>query len=167
MDIALVRHPASHGVLDRIHRHDRQDEVVMFHRTFRPLLELAELETYASRLELVARHVTEGTFGCFVETVSRDGSVEITLYERWFDGVQLHCEELAGREFDAGDDNALVASAEFLAELEAWAERRNDDRELSILNANVEEAARTERSSERSAAADELAEILESQRLRP
>jgi hypothetical protein len=167
MDVGLVRRPASHGLLDRLHHHEPHDKVVMFHRTFRPMLELAELETYASRLELVARHATQGTLGCFVETASRDGLVEITLYERWFDGNQLHCEQLARRDFDASGENVLVASAEFFAELEAWAERRNEDRETSYLSANVEEAALTERSSERRAAADELAKILESERLRP
>jgi hypothetical protein len=55
-----------------------------------------------------------------------------------------------------------VDSSEFLAELQAWAEQRNDEREASCLDAAAEETTRTERSIERAAAADQLARILAS-----
>jgi hypothetical protein len=162
-EVSLVRRPARDGPLARL-RHGRGDAVVLFHRTFRPMFELAELEAYASQLQQVVRHADEGTLGCFVETTPRDGSVQITLYERWFDGDRLRCERLAQREFDASEDGTLVASAEFLAELEAWVERRNDEREARDLDASAADAERAERSLQRSSAADELARILESER---
>jgi hypothetical protein len=36
------------------------------------------------------------------------------LYERWFDGAEIPTEELARKVFDASDEAALVASAEFV-----------------------------------------------------
>jgi hypothetical protein len=59
------------------------------------MLELDRLEGYATVLERIARHAGDGTFGRFVETDSDAGDVRITLYERWFDGDGIHCEELA------------------------------------------------------------------------
>ena len=163
VDVALIRCVEPHGVLKRLRRHERRGAVVLHHRTFRPLLELAQLEAYAAQLERAAEHANEGTLGCFVETEQRDaGIVRVALYERWFDGQRLHCEQLAGRDFDASDGSAVVASSELLAELRAWAEERNEDREMSAASAAVEETARTERASERTEAADQLARILAS-----
>jgi hypothetical protein len=163
VDVALIRRVEPHGVLERLRRHERRGAVVLYHRTFRPLLELAELEAYAAQLERTAEHANVGTLGCFVETEQREaGIVRVALYERWFDGRRLHCERLAGRDFDASDESAVVASSELLAELRAWAEERNEDRETSEASAAAEETARTERSSERTEAADQLARILAS-----
>ena len=160
-DVALVRNSAPHGALDRLRHHERPDAIVLHHRTFRPMLELAELEAYAAQLERAAAHGNEGTLGCFVETEKgEDGIVGVALYERWFDGRRLRCEQLAGRDFDSTADNAVVDSSEFLAELRDWAERRNDERESSDREAATEDAARTERSAERAAAAAELNQIL-------
>jgi hypothetical protein len=128
------------------------------------MLDLAALEAYASQLELVARHANDGTFGCFVQSGSEAGRVQVTLYERWFDGAKLRCDELARREFDPDDESSLVASAEFLAELQDWAQRRNDEREASYRDAGISEAAATQQSLHRQAAADELASILASER---
>ena len=158
-DIRLVRYEQPRGVLGRLARNHR-DGVVIFHRKFRTMRELDKLEAYAGRLEQVAQHAESGTFGCFAETESRDGKVSITLYERWFDGDRLHCEELASREFDPGDEDALVASAEFRGELEEWSERQNEAREASYLDAATDDAVRHERATERAAAADDLAAIL-------
>jgi hypothetical protein len=119
-----------------------------------------DLERYAAELERAARHGNDGTLGCFVDTRTRDSMVEVRLYERWFDGSHLRCDELASRSFDPDDDGALVASAEFVAELEVWAEQRNDAREASYLEARVEDAARDERALEHASAANELAQIL-------
>ena len=135
------------------------------HRSFKPRLELAELETYAAQLESAAEHGNDGTLGCFVRTEARDdGTVRVKLYERWFDGQHLRCEQLADREFDSTAEDALVASSEFLAELQAWAEQRNQEQDLdAVARQSVEaahERARTQRSTERAAAADELAQIL-------
>jgi hypothetical protein len=156
--VALVRRPPGQGVLGA--RQGRGEATIMFRRTFRPRVQLEELERYAAELERVAKHANAGTFGCFVDTRSRDGIVEVSLYERWFDGRQLRCEQLASREFDPDDEHTLVASAEFVAQLEAWAEARNDERDWSYVERAIEEHAREQRALERQSAADELARIL-------
>jgi hypothetical protein len=120
---------------------------------------------------LVRRPSTHGLLGrlhhqphaepvVLVDTQSLQGSVRITLYERWFDGHELRCDELARREFYASDDQALVTSGEFVAELEDWAERRNEERKLSYLEGSVEDDVRQQQALERASAADELAQIL-------
>jgi hypothetical protein len=132
----------------------------MFHRNFKPIGELNELERYASMLDRVAQHASDGTFGCFVETASRGGDVEVTLYERWFGDGRLHCDQLAQRTFDASDTGSLIASAEFRAEIERWAEEQNARREAVYLDAASDEELRAEQAAERAAAANELAGIL-------
>jgi hypothetical protein len=163
VDVALVRRHAPHGTFQRLRRHGRDQELVLFHRTFRPLLELAVLETYASQLARVAQHATDGTLGCFVAIDPRVGMLQIRLYERWFDGQRLHVDELAQRVFDPSDDGTLVRSAEFLAELGDSAERRNEEREAAYLEASAEDASRTQRAIERERVAEELARILTSE----
>jgi hypothetical protein len=158
-DVKLVRYPPSHGLLGRL-SHRRDSGLVLFHRAFKPRTELDQLERYASELEQVARHGNDGSLGCFVETESHDGVVEITLYERWFDGQRLRCEQLANREFDPEREDALVASAEFRGQLETWAEDRNAERETSYLDAAADDSARIARATEHRQAADELAGIL-------
>jgi hypothetical protein len=155
-DVKLVRFEQRHGHRGR----DHGDGVVLFHRIFKSRLELDKLEAYAGRLRQVARHAEAGTFGCFVETQARDGEVTIALYERWFDGDRLHCEELASRRFDPDDDDALTSSAEFRGELEDWAEHQNDVREAAYLDAAIDDAASHERATEHVAAAKDLAAIL-------
>ena len=63
---------------------------------------------------------------------------------------------------DAGDEGALVASAEFVAGLEHWAERRNEERELIYASEREEAAARAQDAREAAVAASELADILRS-----
>ena len=89
--------------------------------------------------------------------------MEVALYERWFDGSHLRCEQLARRLFDPADDQALVGSAEFVAELEDLANRRNHDRQLDDLQKRIEQTDMQERASEKTAAAAELVEILRQQ----
>lgn len=162
-DVALIRVSApSRGLLGRVRRHELSEPTVLHHRTFRPMLELAEMEAYAARLEQAALHGNAGTFGCFVETEERaSGTVRVVLYERWFDGRRLRCEELASREFDAGDEDAVVAGAECLAELEDWAQQRNDEREDGRIDAAVREQFLAERATERAEAARQLVQILD------
>jgi hypothetical protein len=157
-DVLLVRRSETRGFSLR-HRAD-DAPAVLFRRTFRPLLELRELERYAAELERVARHANDGTLGCFVDTRSHDGAVEVALYDRWFDGEHLRCDELARRHYDAGDDQALVASAEFVAELEDWAQRRNDERAEAEAGARAEAEVAQQLARDRTTAADELAGIL-------
>lgn len=160
-DVALIRSSGPHGVLDQLLHRDRRDTLVLHHRTFRPKFELMELEAYAAQLERAAEHGNCGTLGCFVDTEPlRDGTVHVTLYERWFDGRYLRCKRLSRRHFDPADDSTLVESSEYHAELQAWAERRNDERDTGYLDALAEESARCERSVERAQAARELAQIL-------
>jgi hypothetical protein len=88
-----------------------------FHRTCRPLLELAALQTYAGRLARVAEHANDGTRlfrrdrltgseccrSCFTSGGSTVSScTSVTLPQRLFDPT---------------DKGTLVCSAEFLAEL--------------------------------------------------
>jgi hypothetical protein len=155
-EVRLVRYERRRGLF----RSRRGDGTVMFHRHFRPIGELNELETYASMLGRVAQHASEDTFGCFVETESRGGDVVVTLYERWFGGGRLHCDQLAQRTFDASDDGSLVQSAEFRAEVERWAEEQNARREALYLDAASDDELRAEQKAERAAAADALAGIL-------
>jgi len=155
--IKLTRYEHKRTLFGRDRRHDGH---VLFQRMFRPIGELSQLETYAALLERIARHANEGTFGCFVENESEGGHVQVTLYERWFDGTRLHCDVLARRAFDADDDNALVDSAEFRAEIEEWAEEQNDRREAWYLSAASDAEWRAQQTAERAAAADSLAKIL-------
>lgn len=157
-DVLLVRREPGHGF--SLRRRAGDTPTVLFRRSFRPLLELKELERYAAELERVARHANEGTLGCFVDTRSHEGVVEVALYDRWFDGDRLRCDELAHRRYDASDEQALVASAEFVAELEDWAQRRNDEREQSDAGARAAAEAAQEQARDRATAADELAGIL-------
>ena len=160
-DVALVRASAPHGVIERLLHQERRDAVVLAHRTFRPMFELTEMEAYAAQLERAAEHGNEGTLGCFVDTDQRDdGMVRVALYERWFDGRRLRCERLAVRDFDATEPDALVASTEFLTELQGWAADRNDEREDGYIEAALQESDRAERATERDDAARQLAEIL-------
>jgi hypothetical protein len=161
-EVALVRRAAAAPHRLALRRAPRETPVVLFARTFRPLVELNELERYAAQLELVARHANEGTLGCFVDTRPHEGVVDVALYDRWFDGEQLRFEELARRRYDARDEQALVQSAEFVAELEDWAQRRNDERETAAASDREESLARQQDARERAAAADELAAILRS-----
>ena len=163
VDVALVRREEPQGKFHRLHQHGHDEELMLFHRTFRPLLELAALETYAGQLARVAQHATDGTLGCFIVIDSPVGMLQIRLYERWFDGQRLHVNELAQRVFDPGDDGTLVCSAEFLAELGDWAERRNDERDAANLEASAEDGSRTQRAMERERVAEELARILASE----
>lgn len=162
-DVALVRFSGPHGVLEHLlHRH-ASDIVVLARRSFRPMFELAQMEAYAAQLELLAKHANEGKFGCFVETEQRDGGiVRVVLYERWFDGQRLHMEELARRDFDATDPDAVASSAGFLTELQIRAAERNEQREAGYLEADVEGRGRLEQATEREQAARELAQILKS-----
>jgi hypothetical protein len=160
VDVALVRREAPHGRFHRLGQHGRDEELVLFHRTFRPLLELAALETYAGQLAQVARHANDGTFGCFLVIDSPFGLLQIELYERWFDGQRLHVDELVQRVFDPSDDGTLVCSAEFLAELVDLAERRNEAREAAYLEASANDASHTQRAMERERLAAELVRIL-------
>jgi|SRR3984885_3438370 hypothetical protein len=162
-DVALVRSSDQHGALERLLRKPRGDAVVVAHRTFRPMFELSKMEAYAAQLERAATHGNEGTLGCFVNTKqSENGTVQVALYERWFDGQRLRCEELACRDFDATEPDAVASSAEFLTELQSWAADRNEQQEVGYLEAAVLDRDRAERATERSDAARELAQILAS-----
>jgi hypothetical protein len=163
IEVSLVRHaPAPRRRSLLRHGHEVGAPTVLFRRTFRPLLELKDLERYVAELELVARHANDGSLGCFVDTRSHEAVVEVALYDRWFDGESLRCHELARRHYDAGDEQALVASAEFVAELQEWADRRNQARELTYASDREEASARDQDAREAAAAADGLAAILRS-----
>ena len=107
--------------------------MVLFRRMFRAT-QLSAIDHYAAQLALITHHVENKTFGCFVDIDSRAGTVQIALYERWFDGDRLHCEELARDMFDSDQDGTLAASAEYLAELEDLAERRDGEREAAYID---------------------------------
>jgi hypothetical protein len=161
-DVALVlTHPPARR--HRLGRHAAggDDTVVLHHRAFRPLSELAELEAYAAQLESAAGHGERGRLWYFVTSgARRDGTVVVSLFDRWFDGQRLRCEERAHREFDSSDEASASASVEFTAELQAWAEQRNDVREARCREAGGDELLAGERSAETAAGASELADLL-------
>lgn len=136
------------------------ERTVLFSRSFRPLLETPAMDHYRAVLQLLARHAEDEQFGCFVQTRSNDGDVEVILYDRWFDGTEIHTEELVRRAFDSGDGRSLVASAEFLADLQIWAERQNEERELAILSERDADQLRAQVARERKAAGEELSQLL-------
>jgi hypothetical protein len=124
--------------------------------------DMSGLTSWASVLEEAARHVREGTLGCFVDTEpTSDGKVHIRLYERVIAATQLRTALLAERAFDAGDEQALVRSAEFAAELREWARRRNEERRDAERAALEAEDVRADTARARHQAARELAEILD------
>jgi len=158
--ISLVRRRQRESV-HRLHHHTEVlERTVLFSRSFRAMLDKVAIQDYTAHLSLVARYAQEGTFGCFAQTRSEVGSVEVLLYERWFDGDDIHTDELARRAFDAGDEESLVASAEFLADLRLWAERRNEEREAAYLNERRADDDRKQRASAQEAAGRELNQIL-------
>jgi hypothetical protein len=162
-DVALVRWSEPHGMLHQLLHRSPRDAVVLHHRTFRPMLQWVEMEAYVGQLQRAAEHGNNGTFGCFVRTEQREnGIVRVSLYERWFDGRRLRCERLAQRDFDAEEEDALVASSEFLTELQGWAADRNAERETSYLDALEEQDALAQRANERAEAGKQLAQILAS-----
>jgi hypothetical protein len=55
---------------------------------------------------------------------------------------------------------AMVASAEFLADLRIWADRRNEERETAVLQERDADDARRRLASEHEAASQELSQIL-------
>jgi hypothetical protein len=158
--VSLVRRRERHFSRHLAARTETVERTVLFSRAFRPLLETVSMEHYAAQLELVARHAREGQFGCFIQNLSEDGTVEVILYDRWFDDPDIRTEELARHAFDATDENSLVASAEFVADLRIWAERRNEEREAAVLEQSDADDARRQSESEREAASRELSEIL-------
>ena len=116
---------------------------------------------YQAALAQAAKHAAVGHYGCYVETQRlRGGKVEVELVSREIKDAKLRTEILASREFDASDDDALVASAEFAAELRAWADRVNDERATALVEGAVEHDVALEDAAERDRAAAELASIL-------
>ena len=133
--------------------------MVVFRRLFRAT-QLTAIDHYAAQLARITHHVENRTFGCFVDIDSRVGIVQIALYERWFDGDRLHCDELARDVFDSDDEETLAASAEYLAQLEVLAERRDREREAAYIDACAEDEARTEQAITEGSTAEELVHIL-------
>ncbi|HEX3875225.1 MAG TPA: hypothetical protein VHW26_13815 [Solirubrobacteraceae bacterium] len=163
-DVALVvtRSAAGHHRhLGRRHDPAGDDTIVLYHRAFRPLSELVELEAYAAQLESAAKHAARGHLWCFVTTAAhRDGTVEVSLFDRWFDGRQVRCEQRASREFDSTDEASAAAALDFTAGLQAWAEQHNDAREAGCRERGGDELLEAERSEQTAAGARDLAALL-------
>lgn len=158
--LSLVRN-RERRVHARLRTHtELTDRTVFFSRSFRPLLQTFAMEHYRAVLQRICDHAQAGEFGCFVQTRAQHGSVEIMLYERWFDGGELHTAELARRTFDAGLEGSLVTSTEFLADLQLWAERRNEQRDALIVAEQDADRQRARMTDERDAAARELSMLL-------
>jgi hypothetical protein len=119
------------------------------------------LAQYRGALAQAAEHAAAGHYGCYVETQHlRGGKVAVELVSREIKDAKLQTEILASRTFDASDDDALVASSEFAAELRAWAERVNDERTTALAEGTVEHDAELADAAERERAAAELEAIL-------
>lgn len=158
--VSLVRrreHTSAKGL--RSHT-ETLERTVLFSQSFSTLLDAVARDRYIARLEQISHYAEQGQFGCFAETRSVDGSVEVILWERSFDGTDIQTEELARRAFDATDEQSLVASTEFLADLRIWAERRNDERDAVAAEERDENDARARLAAEREAAGRELNQIL-------
>jgi hypothetical protein len=162
-DVALVLRNGSpgHRRFGRRNDPDEVDAVVLYHRAFSPLSELAELEAYAAQLESAADHGERGDLWYFVTTrPQRSGIVEVSLFDRWFDGRHVRCEQLAHAEFDSTDETSAAASLDFAAGLQAWAEAGNDAREARCREAGGEERLEAEQAQQTDAVARELAALL-------
>ncbi len=158
--LSLVR-SREHRVHGRLRTHTEVvDRTVFFSRSFRLLLDGPAMAHYMAVLGQIGQYAQAGEFGCFVQTRPEAGQVEISLYERWFDGAELHTDELARRRFDASEEGSLVASAEFLADLQIWAQQRNEQRDAAILEARDADQQRLRLTSEREAAGQELNRLL-------
>jgi hypothetical protein len=162
VEMSLVRRLDERGhELHRLLRGGRQSQAVVLAARSFGTRDIAALSSYQATLERAAEHGNRGTLGCFVDSVAlADGRVRLELYERWLDGDKLRCEQLAQRVFDAQDDEALVSSSEFAAELREWSERRNEQRDAAVLQSSYTDARRAEDNAERRRAAHELAAIL-------
>jgi hypothetical protein len=162
-DVALVLRRPSGGRRRFGARHDPADDdlIVLHHRAFRPLSELAELEAYAAQLETAATHAARGRLWYFVTTRPHaDGIVEVALFDRWFDGRHVRCEQRAHGEFDSTDEAAAAASVEFTASLQAWAEQQNATREARCRELDGDEVLEAERAAQTATAARALAALL-------
>lgn len=158
--VSLVR-TREHRFAKRLVPHrETVERTVLFSQSFRPLLDAVAMDHYAAQLSLIVRHAREGQFGCFIESRSEGGMVEVILYDRWFVGSDIRTEELARRTFDASEEESLVASTEFLADLRIWADRRNEQREAAAIEEHDADDARSRLASEREAASLELSRIL-------
>ena len=158
--VSLVRRREHHFSKHLAAHTETVERTVLFSRAFRPLLETVAMEHYAAQLQLIARHAQAGQFGCFIENRSEGGAVEVILYDRWFDDPDIRTEELAHHAFDAADEDSLVASAEFVADLRIWADRRNEQREAAVLEQSDADVAERQLELEREAAGRELSQIL-------
>jgi hypothetical protein len=119
------------------------------------------LAAYRAALAQAVEHAAQGHYGCYVETRRlRGGQVEVELISRVIVDAKLWTEILASRMFDASDEDALVASAEFAAELQAWADQVNDERNTALAEGAVEHDAALADAAERERAAAELEAIL-------
>jgi hypothetical protein len=158
--ISLVRKREQHSTRHLRHHAETLERTVLFSRSFRPMSESVAQQSYTARLQLIARYADEGTFGCFAETRPDGENVEVVLWERWFDEDEIHTQELARRAFNASDEQSLVTSVEFLADLRAWAERRNQEREAAYLQTRTTADDRKQLASDQEAAGQELDQIL-------
>jgi hypothetical protein len=141
--------------------HTEESRVVLTQRTFDTRVELFALESYAAVLERAAEHGNRGTLGCFVHVeVILPGTVRVTLYERWFHGKYLLCEQLAGREFDARRDDARAESVAYLHELRGQAAQRNHARGAAAEH-GAEDATTARWPSDSTPAAEQLAQLLQ------
>jgi hypothetical protein len=119
------------------------------------------MASYRAALEQAAGHATAGHYGCYVETRRlRGGKVQVELIEREVVDAKLRTAILASRTFDASDEDALVASSEFAAELSDWADRVNTERETVLAEGRAEHDQALADAAERERAAAELEEIL-------
>lgn len=119
----------------------------------------------AARLERAAEHGNRGRLGSFVEVEpAGNGTVAVTLCERWFNGRYLLCEQLTSRRFDAKDEDALVKSAEYLVELQHQAAERNQLREVAASDVGDIENTAGRVASDSVGTADWLAELLQDYR---
>jgi hypothetical protein len=115
---------------------------------------------YESLLEQAAEHISQGTFGAYVDIDSLANGVRVRLVRRALGEQQLEVAIADERRFDAAE---ISASAEYAEQLRAVAREENDAFWAAARDAAEGARSAREDAQRRARDAVELGEILESE----
>ena len=105
------------GRTGRVRRSDRWERVRTLASDRFHWRDLVGYSDFGGQLRVIARHVLNGEFGCFVHFTRREDLVAVELWERRLRDRRVATELRDGREFDPRDDQALVIALEYAEEL--------------------------------------------------